>query len=198
MAELILYTGPMFSSKTTRLLMEADKRQYQKQNIISFKSRMDGRYTTVGEIVTHNFNKMPAHLVTSGDEMMSIIAEQSGLGNDIDSVIIDELFLIEGGAKACVDLFKKGYNVIVASIDLSFTGEPFKEVKDIMPYCTKIEKCSSVCSNCQRDALYTYKKKSVKHVEVFNSDPSIEQIQVGGAELYEPRCQLHHIYMRDQ
>ena len=33
MTELVLYTGPMFSSKTTKLLMEADKRQYQKQKI---------------------------------------------------------------------------------------------------------------------------------------------------------------------
>ena len=58
MADLILYTGPMFSSKTTRLLMEADTRQYRKQNIISFKSKMDDRYSSVGEIVTHNFNKV--------------------------------------------------------------------------------------------------------------------------------------------
>jgi thymidine kinase len=43
MAEMILYTGPMFSSKTTKLLMQADKRQYQKQNIIAFKSKMDDR-----------------------------------------------------------------------------------------------------------------------------------------------------------
>ena len=156
MADLILYTGPMFSSKTTKLLMQADKRFYQKQNVIAFKSRMDD-----------------------------------------DCVIIDELFLIEGGANACFALYKKGYDVIVASIDLSFTGEPFHEIKEMMPYCTRIIKCKSVCSVCQKDARYTYKKISTKHVECFESDPSVEQIQVGGAELYEPRCQEHHNYMRD-
>jgi thymidine kinase len=51
MPEMILYTGPMFSSKTTRLLMQADKRQYQKQNILAFKSRLDDRYSSMGEIV---------------------------------------------------------------------------------------------------------------------------------------------------
>ena len=70
MTELVLYTGPMFSSKTTKLLMEADKRQYQKQKIVSFKSRMDDRYSVFGEIVTHNFNKIPAHLVNSGEEII--------------------------------------------------------------------------------------------------------------------------------
>jgi len=196
MTELILYTGPMFSSKTTRLLMEADKRQYQKQNIISFKSRMDDRYTNVGEIVTHNFNKLPAHLVSTGDEIINKIVDLETDIN-IDTVIIDELFLIEGGAAACIKLFKKGYNVVVASIDLSFTGEAFEEVKNLMPYCTKIEKCTAVCSVCQKDAGYTCKKSSVKHVESFKSDNRLDQIQVGGAELYEPRCQLHHNYMRD-
>ena len=156
--------------------MQADKRFYQKQKVIAFKSRMDDRYTQVGEIVTHNFNKIPAHLINTGDEMLTKIAEQ-----EVDCVIIDELFLIEGGAAACLTLYKKGYDVVVASIDLSFTGEPFHEIKELMPYCTKIVKCKSVCSVCQKDARYTYKKVSVKHVDTFDSDPSVEQIQVGGA-----------------
>ena len=172
--------------------MQADKRFYQKQKVIAFKSRMDDRYTQVGEIVTHNFNKIPAHLINTGDEMLTKIAEQ-----EVDCVIIDELFLIEGGAAACLTLYKKGYDVVVASIDLSFTGEPFHEIKELMPYCTKIVKCKSVCSVCQKDARYTYKKVSVKHVDTFDSDPSVEQIQVGGAERYEPRSQEHHNYMRD-
>ena len=194
MADLILYTGPMFSSKTTKLLMQADKRFYQKQKVIAFKSRMDDRYSQVGEIVTHNFNKIPAHLINTGDEMLQKIAT---VDKEVDCVIIDELFLIEGGAAACLTLYKKGYDVVVASIDLSFTGEPFHEIKELMPYCTRIVKCKSVCSVCQKDARYTYKKVSVKHVDPFDSDGSVEQIQVGGAELYEPRCQEHHNYMRD-
>ena len=186
MADFILYTGPMFSSKTTRLLMEADTRQYKKQNIISFKSRMDDRYSNVGEIVTHNFNKLPAHLVDTGKEIVQIIAEN----DNIDTVIVDELFLIEGGADACITLFKKGYDVIVASIDLSFLGEPFREVEKIMPYCTKIEKCTAVCTVCGEDARYTDKKQQ------YSLSNSNKIIQVGGEELYEPRCQLHYNYMQ--
>ena len=193
MADLILYTGPMFSSKTTKLLMQADKRYYQKQKVIAFKSSLDDRYSQVGEIVTHNFNKIPAHLVSTGEEIIKKIAEQE----EVDCVLIDELFLIEDGAAACLTLYKKGYDVVVSSIDLSFAGEPFKEVKDLMPFCTRIIKCKSVCSVCQKDARYTYRKLSVKQVEPFESDPSVEQIQVGGAELYEPRCQEHHNYMRE-
>tara|TARA_B100000035_G_C20972968_1_gene541886 strand:- start:722 stop:1291 length:570 start_codon:yes stop_codon:yes gene_type:complete len=188
MADLVLYTGPMFSSKTTRLLMEADTRQYRKQKIISFKSKLDDRYSATGEIVTHNFNKMPAYLVDTGEEMLSKISEQINGGEEIDCVIIDELFMIEGGAEACIALFKRGYDVIIASIDLSFKGEPFEEVMSIMPYCTKIEKCTAVCPICGEDARYTTKKET--------KEKGLTLIQVGGDELYEPRCQEHYIYMR--
>jgi len=192
MADLILYTGPMFSSKTTKLLMQADKRQYQKQKILAFKSRMDDRYSPEGEIITHNFNKLPAALVDSGEEIIAAVAKEE----DVDCVVVDELFLIDGAASACLELYKKGYDVVMASIDLSYTGQPFDEVKEIMPFCTNIIKCKAVCTACSKDARYTYKKSNIKHVESFESDPVVQQIQVGGAELYEPRCQEHYIYMR--
>ena len=193
MTEFILYTGPMFSSKSTRLLMEADTRQYRKENIISFKAKLDNRYSKVGEIVTHNFNKLPAHLIETGEELIQLIAQNP----EVDAVVIDELFLIENSSDACIELFKKGYTIIAASIDLSFHGEPFKEVQKIMPYCTRIEKCTAVCTVCGKDARYTYKKSNIKHVEEFDSHPSLEVIQIGGSELYEPRCQEHYNYMQE-
>ena len=186
MAEFILYTGPMFSSKTTKLLMEADTRQYRKQKIISFKSRLDNRYSHIGEIVTHNFNKLPAFLVHTGDELISVLSKNE----EVDVVLIDELFMINGVADVCIELFKKGYTIIASSIDLSFQGEPFKEVQKIMPYCTKIVKCTAVCPVCGDDARYTFKK------EQYSLSNANKKIQVGGSELYEPRCQEHHSYMK--
>jgi thymidine kinase len=190
MAEMILYTGPMFSSKTTKLLMQADKRHYQKQNIIAFKSKMDDRYSDKGEIVTHNFNKLEAHLVNTGKEIIEIMQKHDMGADFYDCIIIDELFLIEGSAKECIDLFKMGYDIVIASIDLNFLGEPFKEIQKIMPYCTEIVKCKAVCTVCQKDARYTFKKQQ------YSLSNANKKIQVGGSELYEPRCQEHHSYMR--
>ena len=190
MGEMILYTGPMFSSKTTKLLMQADKRQYQKQNIVAFKSKLDDRYSEKGEIVTHNFNKLEAYLVNTGKEMIDIMQKQDISGDFYDCVIVDELFLIDGGAQECISLFKMGYDIVIASIDLNFLGEPFEEVQSIMPYCTKIVKCKAVCTVCQKDARYTFKK------EQYSLSNANKKIQVGGSELYEPRCQEHHSYMK--
>ena len=67
-------------------------------------------------------------------------------------------------------------------------GKPFEEIKEIMPYCTQIVKCKAVCAICQEDARYTAKKGDVQIEDTV--------LQVGGEETYEPRCQLHHNYMR--
>ena len=172
----------MFSSKTTKLLMQADKRYYQKKKIIAFKSHMDDRYTTEGEIVSHNLGKISAFLVSSGQEIIEAIAN---CDEEIDCVLIDELFLIPGSADACLQLYKKGYDVIIASIDLNFAGMPFEEVQKIMPYCTRIVKCKAVCPICGEDARYTHRKTDDK-----------SEILVGADDIYEPRCQLHFSYMK--
>ena len=189
MADLILYTGPMFSSKTTSLLHLVDRWKYQNKTSMAFKPLIDDRYSLDGVIVTHNDEHIQCFEVESGKQILQTVAASK---LDIDCVAVDELFMIPGGAAACIELFKKGYNVAIASIDLSFTGEPFEEIVNIMPFCTEIYKCTAVCSVCQRDARYTFKKNSVKFVEPFESDEKVSQIQVGGEELYEPRCQRHH------
>jgi thymidine kinase len=179
----------MFSSKTTSLLQLVDRWKYQNKISMAFKPIIDDRYSLDGVIVTHNDEHMKCFQVSNGDQILETVASSKV---DIDCVAVDELFMIPGGAAACIELFKKGYDVAIASIDLSFTGEPFEEILKIMPFCTEIHKCTAVCSICKQDARYTYKKPSVKIVESFESDKSISQIEVGGDELYEPRCQRHH------
>ena len=181
-AKFVLYTGPMFSSKTTKLLARIDRSKYQKKKAVSFKPQIDDRYSVDNQIVTHNDHHVQSCGVSSGQDILDIVA-----GNQpIDIVAIDELFMIPGGGAACIELFKKGYDVYVSSIELDFLGNPFFEVKEIMPYCTQIIKCKAVCSVCQEDARYTSKKVETSNDEI---------LQVGGSETYEPRCQLHHSYM---
>ena len=186
-AQFVLYTGPMFSSKTTKLLARIDRSKYQKKKTVSFKPQIDNRYSVDNQIVTHNDKHIQSCGVNSGKDILEIVAANQ----PIDIIAIDELFMISGGGKACIELFKKGYDVYVSSIELNFLGEPFDEVKEIMPYCTQIVKCKAVCSICQEDARYTARK--IQNSLSNTSDDS--QIQVGGEELYEPRCQLHHKYM---
>ena len=99
------------------------------------------------------------------------------VADEVDVVAVDEAFMIDGSADALVRLFQVGKTIIVSSLEMSASCTAFDEIVKMMPWATKIEKCPAVCVVCQNDAYYTQRK-----VE------NMEEIQVGGADLYEPRC----------
>jgi len=174
--EFIVYCGPMFSSKTSRLLSTLEKYKYQHKRIIVFKPKIDDRYS-LSDVVTHGGWKMPAICVKSGAEILEYLSE---LDEDPQVIAVDEAFMIPGASEALTWLFTYGFTVVVSSLEMSSAGKPFYELEKMLPWATKIEKCSAVCTVCSRDAHYTHKKQS-----------SEEEIEVGGAELYEPRCAQH-------
>jgi thymidine kinase len=101
-----------------------------------------------------------------------------------DVVAVDEAFMVDGSASALVALFRQGKTIIVSSIQLSASGLPFEEVRDIMPYATKIEVCPAVCPITGRDAYYTERKMK-----------DLSEIAVGGSDMYYPVCWEHHHYI---
>jgi thymidine kinase len=181
--ELIIFTGPMFGSKTTKMLASVDRYRYQNRGIIAFKPLMDSRYAE-SEIVTHSGGKMPAICVKTGQDMVQYLQDSD---KQYDVVAIDEAFMIDGVAETVLDLFRSGKTVLVSSLQLSASGNVFEEVRDMMPWATKIEVCPAVCPVTGRDAYYTHRK-----VE------DLDEIAVGGAELYEPRCWEHHGFMNQR
>ena len=170
-AELIVYTGPMFGSKTTKMLTVLERSSFQKKKVIAFKPKMDARYSE-GEIVTHAGLRFVAQNVQDGSEILE-------MSKDYDVVGVDEAFMIDGSAAALIELYKLGKKVVVSSIQLSASGKVFKEVSDILPWATKIEVCPAVCVSCGNDAFYTVRKLR-----------GSSEIEVGGAETYEPRCDV--------
>lgn len=171
-------TGPMFSSKTTLLLADLERAKLQNKKIMVFKPRMDARYTDTGEIVTHSGHKTDAILINSGQDILDTINNSETMPN---IVAVDELFMIDGSANVLIDLFFSGIDVLVSSIELSYNLRPFEEVQKILPFATKIIKCTAVCTACGADAPYTHKKTMSDNL-----------IEVGGQDIYEPRCLLHH------
>ncbi len=172
----IVYTGPMFGSKTTRMLAAIERASYQNKKVIAFKPKMDNRYSE-GEIVTHTGMRFLANNVKTGEEILS-------LSDEYDVVAVDEAFMIDGVAAVLIELFKKGKSVIVSSIQLSASGQVFEEIRDILPWATKIEICPAVCLHTGADAFYTVRKTLCGN-----------EIEVGGSETYEPRAWTHTPFM---
>ena len=180
--QFIVYCGPMFSSKTTGLLASLDRFKYQNKRVAAFKSKLDDRYGE-SHICTHSGWKIPATCIKEGSDILEKLAE---LDENPHVVAVDEAFMIPGVAKVLIWLYRSGYSVVVSSLDLSATGKPFDEVEKMLPWATHIEKRSAVCVVCNKDAYYTYKKQT-----------GGLEIEVGGSELYEPRCLKCHPHIFD-
>jgi thymidine kinase len=176
--EFIVYCGPMFSSKTSRLLATLEKYKYQHKKISVFKPGIDDRYS-VSDVVTHGGWKVSATCVKTGAEILEYL---TNLEEEPQVVAVDEAFMIPGAADALIWLYQYGFTIVVSSLEMSATGKPFHEMEMMFPWATQIEKCTAVCTVCGRDAHYTHKKQV-----------GGDEIEVGGSELYEPRCYSHHL-----
>jgi len=176
----VIFTGPMFGSKTTRMLAAIDRYRYQSRSVVAFKPVIDDRYSS-SDISTHSGGRLSAICVKTGEEIETVV---HSLTKKVDVIAVDEAFMIEGSAKSLVNLFQAGYTVVVSSLQLSASGNVFEEIRDMMPWATRIEVCSAVCPVTGRDAYYTHRK-----VE------GLEEIAVGGSDLYEPRCWEMHTYI---
>jgi thymidine kinase len=173
-----VFVGPMFSSKSSMLLMELERFKYQHKRIAVFKPALDDRYDEV-DVVTHSGWRHEARTIKEGADILQLLAETSP---SPDVVAVDEAFMVPGVAEVLVWLYRSGIHIVVSTLDLSYAGKPFREVEKLMAWATRVEKCTAVCTECGRDAHYTHRKQV-----------DGKEIEVGGSELYESRCYLHHL-----
>lgn len=176
--EFTVFCGPMFSSKTTRLLSELERYKYQGKRVAVFKPGIDDRYNK-SSIVSHSGWEHNAVSVASGADILGVLKDFDAMP---DVVAVDEGFMIPNLADTLVWLFQRGISIVVSTLELGANGKPFAETRDILVWATRVEKCKAVCTVCGADAAYTHKK-------LVNDD----EIEIGGAELYEPRCFSHHV-----
>jgi thymidine kinase len=180
--ELVVFTGPMFSSKTTRLLLAADKAQRRGQNVLPYKAAIDGRYNK-SKITSHMGWSLSAKPVWSGSEIWHHVNQNHSIQNNDPlgvTIVVDEAFMIDEVTETILKLYRRGYTVFVSSIQLSSDGKSFDEMEKLLPYATKIEVCSAACSVCGADAFYSSRTSTVDDL-----------IHVGGSQSYEPRCWQH-------
>ena len=96
-------------------------------------------------------------------------------------IAVDEAFMIPGIADSLINLFGSGHTILVSSLQICSDSSIYLEVKEMLPWATKIEVCPAVCSECDKDAYYTKKIGG-------NASHTVE---VGGAEMYQPVCFIH-------
>jgi thymidine kinase len=167
-------TGCMFSGKTEELIRRLRRAQIAKQKVKIFKPRIDARYSE-NSIVSHNEQSLPSILI---DDIIEVLKHS----DDAQVIGIDEAqFFNEGIVHICNLLASKGKRVIVAGLDMDYTGKPFEPIPQLLATAEYITKQHAICVVCGNPADKTQRKTSES-----------ERVIVGAADIYEARCRKCH------
>ena len=182
-----IYTGPMFGSKTTKLMSDIDRSLYKGRKVIAFKAKRDNRYTKEA-ISTHTGATYPAFCIKNAEEILCFVNKEMYNANTV--IAVDEAFMIQDIDSVLISLYRKGINIIVSSIQLDANEIPFENIKNMMPWATKIEICPAVCTDCDQDAYFTE--------AMFDINNASAEERVGSKGMYEPRCAKHYTTFKEK
>ena len=99
--EFVMFVGPMFGGKTTKLLSAIDRYKYQGRDIHVFKPIVDERYSKE-EVVTHWGAKIPANRIASPVSSVHPFFEPFYHIENKCVIAVDEAFMLEGIGKVLV------------------------------------------------------------------------------------------------
>ena len=171
--------GCMYSGKSEELIRRLKRASIAKQRVDIFKPQIDVRYVK-DHIVSHDKNKLKAHLIEDPEEILL-------LAKDSDVVGIDEAqFMGEKLPKILDTLAYAGKRVIVAGLDLDYRGIPFDPMPKILSIAETVTKTHAICVKCGNPAHYS--QRTVEEKEI---------ISIGAQDKYEAVCRLHFIKPRE-
>lgn len=162
--------GSMFSGKTEELIRRLKRATIAHLKTRIFKPSVDIRYHHQN-IVSHDENAVQSMPIEHSKTILS-------LAGKVDIVAIDEAqFFDEQLPDTCEQLALRGIRVIVAGLDMDYSGKPFGPMPDMLARADYITKLHAICVKCGNIANYSYRKT------VHDT-----QLMLGEKDLYEPRC----------
>lgn len=190
-----LFIGNMASGKTRHLLTEIDTlRRYGNKKIAVFKPQTDSR-SGMNLIKSRRGDEDAAEEISSSNpkEIWPILrAKESALGCRYEVLAFDEVQFFardSGFFQAVKHLLDEGYDILASGLAFDFRGEPFGSTPDLALLAE--DRCmwmTAYCTKCGSRAAYPQR--------IIDGTPApydSPQIQVGGDETYEPRCDDHFI-----
>lgn len=180
--KIIVHTGSMFSGKTSSLLEDIRRFQIAGYKTILFKPAIDIRYAK-NQIVSHDNISLEAIRIETIEEIFEHNLE------DYDVIGFDEFQFLKTKYKEfgndhifIKDVINRlvnalGKTVIIAGLDIDYLGNPFENIKEILPIADYITKHHAVCVICGNDAW-------ISHRTVKDS----KRVVIGEKDIYIPLC----------
>jgi len=163
-------SGCMFSGKTEELIRRLKRVQIAGLKAEIFKPAIDNRYHE-SDIVSHDSSRVRSTPVENHNTILL-------MASDVDVVGIDEAqFFDPGIVEVAEELALKGIRVIVAGLDMDYTGKPFGPMPALLARAEYITKLHAICVKCGEIANYSYRIIKIE-----------DQVLLGEKNIYEPRC----------
>jgi thymidine kinase len=160
----------MFSGKTEELIRRLKRAEIAKLKVEIFKPKTDIRYDETA-VVSHDLNSVQSTPVDNSSAILFLNADTQVVGID------EAQFFDEDLPEVCNKLAAKGIRVIIAGLDMDFSGKPFGPMPALMAIAEMVTKVHAVCVCCGSPAMYSYRKVA-----------SEARVLLGEKESYEPRC----------
>lgn len=162
--------GSMFSGKTEELIRRLKRVKFANLQVEIFKPAVDTRYHDF-DIVSHDTNAIQSTPVDSSERILLMVGDADVVGIDEAQFFDSEL------PNVCDRLAYMGKRVIVAGLDMDYTGKPFGQMPFLLAKADYVTKLHAICVKCGNIANYSYRKI-----------PNEDQVMLGAVDVYEPRC----------
>ncbi len=165
-----LICGSMFSGKTEELIRRLKRASIARQKVEIFKPAVDVRYDDK-DVVSHDANAIPSTPVESSSQILLMTGAVDVVGIDEAQFFDNEL------SSVCNQLANSGIRVIVAGLDMDFSGKPFGPIPALMAAAEYVTKVHAICIRCGNLAQYSHR--------IAGGDKLVE---LGETDSYEPLC----------
>ncbi len=167
--------GSMFSGKTEELIRRLRRAMFAGLRVEIFKPAIDVRYNA-DEVVSHNETSIRSTPVETASSILLLVSGVEVVG--IDEAQFFDNTLVE----VCTLLADSGTRVIVAGLDMDFSGKPFGPMPALMAVAEFVTKVHAICVRCGNLANYSHRKIDDDKVVI-----------LGEKDIYEPLCRSCYI-----
>ncbi|MGZ8557349.1 MAG: thymidine kinase [Chitinophagaceae bacterium] len=167
--------GSMFSGKTEELIRRLKRVKIANLKVEIFKPAIDTRFDGI-KIISHDTNAIQSTPIDNSQKILLMAQDADVIGIDEAQFFDNEL------PNVCDQLAYNGIRVIVAGLDMDFTGNPFGPMPFILAKADYITKLHAICVKCGNIANYSYRKI-----------PNEDQVMLGALDVYEPRCRVCYV-----
>lgn len=199
---LEVIAGPMFAGKSEELLRRVRRARIARRGVLVVSHALDDR-RGVGRVSSHSGQGVPAHTVSRAGEIPGLLDTGTGTGAEAGTelVAVDEAQFFGADLVPVVSaLAGRGLVVVVAGLSVTFDGQPFTPLPELMALAESVEKLTAVCSVCGADAAFHIRlpgaaaEPDAVSARADDGDALVPvAAHVGGSESYEARCRRHAV-----